>query len=130
MAILLSRGPVQAGQFDALDGLISRGPVTLASGTATGAAGASELDAAAGVITTESLTTGDGASYTHTITNSAVEATDIVFASVTTAGNGTPVVTKITPAAGSIAVVIQNIHASAAFSAALAISFVVIKPLA
>lgn len=99
----------------------------LMGGTVTGSDGASTLHRAAGVITTESLTTGEGAAYTHTLTNNHIAASDIVLVSVTTAGTGTPAVTKVTPAAGSVVIVIQNIHAATDFSAALKISFVVVK---
>lgn len=103
------------------------GNLILNGGTATGTSNASTLNNKAGVITTESVTTAAGATFTETITNSAVAAADICFASVTTAGTGTPAVTKVTPAAGSLVVIVQNIHASAAFNNTLKIAFACFK---
>ena len=53
----------------------------------------------------------------------------MVFASVAlgTATTGMPVVTTVTPAAGSVAIVVQNVHASAALNGTLKISFMVLK---
>lgn len=95
-------------------------------GTGTASAGAVTFNSTAGVITSESLTTAAGATYTLTITNSTIAATDIVLASVSTAGTGTPVVTKVTPAAGSLVIIVQNIHASVAFNAVIKLAFVAI----
>jgi hypothetical protein len=95
--------------------------------TATGSAGAATLNAPSGVVTTESLTTAAGATFTETIANSEVAAADVCLASVTTAGNGAPVVVKTTPAAGSLVVTVQNVHASAAFNNALKIAFACFK---
>lgn len=99
----------------------------VAGGTVTGASNAATLNAAAGKITTESVTTAAAATYTETLTNSYIAATDIVLATVTTTGTGEPSVHKITPAAGSCVFTIRNNAAAAAFNAALVISFVVIK---
>lgn len=97
------------------------------AGTVTGSSGAATLNRLAGIITTESLTTAAGATFTETLANAQVAATDIILASVTTSGNGTPVISKITPTAGQIVFVVQNIHASAAFNAAIKIAYVVVK---
>lgn len=111
----LTRGRLQAGSLSVI------------GGTVTGAAGAATLNAGAGTITTESLTTAAGAQFTETLTNSFIAAADLVFVQVSTTGTGTPVVAEVTPAAGSVVIVIQNIHASAAFNAALKIQFFVLK---
>lgn len=103
------------------------GNLRLSCGTATGTANASTLANKCGVITTESATTAAAATFTETITNTAVAATDICFASVTTSGTGTPAVTKVTPAANSLVVIIQNVAAAAAFNATLVISFACFK---
>jgi hypothetical protein len=108
-------------------GVASVGGLAIVGGTVTGAANAASLDKLAGKITTESVTTAAAATYTETLTNALVAATDIVVASVTTSGTGTPVIAKITPAAGSIVFVVQNIHSATAFNAALVISYVVVK---
>jgi len=97
-------------------------------GTATGTSNASTLANKCGVITTESATTAAGATFTETVTDTVVAATDLCFASVSTGGTGTPAVTKVTPGSGSLVVIVQNIHASAAFNNTLAISYLCIKP--
>lgn len=97
-------------------------------GTATGTSNASTLANHCGVITTESATTAAGATFLETITNTAVAATDICFARVNTAGTGTPAVTKVTEGAGTLAILIQNVHASAAFNNTLSIGFACWRP--
>jgi len=97
--------------------------------TATASSGAATLAKTAGVITSEAITTAAGATYTLTLTNSTIAAADQVFASVNLGAGtgGTPAVASVTPGAGSVVIVIQNIHASAAFNAAIVISFMVLK---
>lgn len=98
------------------------------SGTATATAGAATLNAVKGKITSEALTTAAAAEYTLTLTNSQIAAADIVLASVdplTSAGS--PGIGQVKTAAGSAVITVTNLHASAAFDAAIAISFVVIK---
>lgn len=87
------------------------------------------LNKSAGVITTEALTTAAAASYTLTVADSSIAATDQVFASVAygTSTTGTPAVTRVTPGAGTLAIVIQNVHASVALNGTLKISFGVLK---
>lgn len=103
------------------------GNLLLGCGTATGTSNASTLANKCGTITTESATTAAGATFTETITNTVVAASDICFASVATTGTGTPAVTRVTPAAGSLVIILQNIHASAAFNAVLLITFACFK---
>jgi hypothetical protein len=103
------------------------GNLRLSCGTATGTSNASTLANKCGTITTESATTAAGATFTETITNTVVAATDVCFASVATSGTGTPAVTRVTPASGSLVIILQNVHASAAFNATLAISFACFK---
>jgi hypothetical protein len=95
--------------------------------TATGTSNAATLNAPYGVVTTESVTTAAAATFTETITNDDVAATDVCIASVTTAGTGTPAITKVTPAAGSLVVIVQNVHASVAFNNTLKIAFACFK---
>ena len=95
-------------------------------GTATASAGAATLNNRFGVITSEALTTAQDASYTLTVTNSQIAATDMVFVSVANGTNsqGTTVVTKVTPAAGSLVIIVTNKHASAvALNGTLKIAF-------
>lgn len=97
--------------------------------TATATAGAATLNKSAGVITSESLTTAAGALYTLTITDSTIAAADQVMASVRlgSATTGTPTITTVTPAAGSVVIVVQNIHASAALNGTIKVSYVTFK---
>lgn len=107
------------------------GAMKLGTGTktATATAGAATLNKPAGKVTSEALTTAAGATYTLTLTNSQIAAADQVFASVGfgTATAGMPVVTRVKAAAGSVQIVIQNIHASAALDGTIVVSFMVLK---
>lgn len=98
-------------------------------GTATATTGAATLNASVGKITSEALTTAAGATYTLTITNSKIAAADIVVASVAygTSTTGTPTVVRVTPAAGSVVIILQNVHADAAVNGTLKISFATFK---
>ncbi len=97
--------------------------------TASATAGAATLNKNSGVITSESLTTAAGATYTLTITDSAVAAADQVYASVQNGTNsaGLPAVTTITPASGSLVVVVRNAHATDAFNGTIKVAYTVIK---
>jgi len=106
------------------------GGMSAGLGAATAAAGAATINARQGKITSEALTTAQNAFYTLTITNSEVAAADMAFASVANGTNtqGTPMVCRVTPGAGSLVVEIQNKHASAqALNGTLVISFMVVK---
>lgn len=103
-------------------------PLAVDSGTktATATTGAATLNKNAGVVTSEALTTAAAATYTLTLTDSAIAAADQVLASVQlgTATTGTPTIATVTPAAGSVVIVVQNIHASAALNGTIKITFV------
>lgn len=107
------------------------GGLALDSGTKTAAAiaGAATLNKFSGVVTTEALTTASGAFYTLTLTNSSVAAADQAFASVTfgTSTQGAPVVTRITPGAGSLVILVRNVDASLPFNGTLKVSYFVLK---
>lgn len=97
--------------------------------TATAVTGAATLNKMAGVITSESLTTAAAADYTLTLTNSDIAAADQVFASVAlgTSTTGIPAVATVTPGAGQVVIVVQNIAASAALNGTIKIAFAVFK---
>lgn len=99
----------------------------VAKKTGTASSGAVTLAALAAKITTEALSTAAGSLYTLTITNSMVAADDIVMASVQngSASAGSPMIEKVTVAAGSIVILVKNVHSSAAFNGTLKIAFVV-----
>lgn len=98
--------------------------------TATATAGAATLNKGSGIITSEALTTAAAGTYTLTITNSAIAATDQVFASVQngTSTTGLPEVTTVAPGSGTITVVIRNAHASAALNGTIQVTFLDLKP--
>jgi hypothetical protein len=91
--------------------------------TATGSAGASTAAGERVVITTEALSTAAGATFTETITNSAVTAASLPLCSVWygTATTGTPTIARTQPGAGTLTVLVQNIHASAALNGTIVI---------
>lgn len=105
--------------------------LSLGKGTKTASAtsGAATLNQPSGVITSEALTTAAAATYTLTLTCANIAATDIVQC---TLGNGTntagaPVINTVTPAAGSVVIVVKNVHASAALNGTLIFMFNVVK---
>lgn len=99
---------------------------SLGSGVATATTGAATLNNRFGKVTSESLTTAQNAVYTLTITNSAIKAADICFASVANGTNtqGTPQIVRVSPADGSLVITVKNGHASAeALNGTLVVSF-------
>ena len=106
------------------------GAMSAAFVTGTAVAGAATVNGTDAKITTEALTTAQNGVYTLTVTNPAVAAADIVLASVANGTNtqGSPVVTRVQPGAGSVVILVANLHASAqAFNGTLVVSFLVIK---
>lgn len=99
-------------------------------GAAAATAGAATLAALQGKITSEALTTAQNAIYTLTLTNTQIAAADIVLVSVANGTNtqGSPTVTRVSPDAGSVVILVANLHASAqALNGTIVVSFVVIK---
>lgn len=97
---------------------------------ATAAAGAATLSALHGKITTEALTTAQNASYTLTLTNPMIAAADLVHVTLANGTNtqGTPMPVRVTPAAGSVVIVVKNMHEAAqALNGTLVIGFSVVK---
>jgi len=106
------------------------GPVVLAdTGTASGTAGAATLSKQAGTITSAALTTAAAGRYTLTLTNTLVKAASVVVASVATGTNTTAglVLETVTPAAGSVVIVVKNDHASSALDGTIKVSFAVLN---
>jgi len=98
-------------------------------GTATSTANAATISAQNGVITTEALTTAAGATYTMTLTNKYIKVGSVVLVTVAkgTATAGMLTVGYVTPAAGSVVIILQNIHASAAVDGTIKIGFNVLN---
>lgn len=99
------------------------GTVTQATSASTGVT----LSKRSGQITTVALTTAAGAEEVFTVTNTEVDAKDVVVVGTTYAGAGTPLVSVKQIAADAFDIVITNLHASAALDAAVVVNFVVIK---
>lgn len=112
-------------------GLTSANTLQLDTGTktATATAGAATLNKSSGKITSEALTTAGLASYTLTLTDSQIAAADTVFASLAYGTNttGTPIIQRITPAAGSVVIIVFNAAAATALNGTIVISFHVFK---
>lgn len=96
---------------------------------ATAVAGAATLNKLSGTVTSEALTTAGGASYTLTITDTSILATDQVFASVAlgTATTGMPVVTTVKPGAGTLTIVVRNATGAAALNGTIAVTFAALR---
>lgn len=124
----------------AASGAITSSSATAGIGYATGAGGAVTqitssstgvtLNKVCGQITTVALTTAAGAEEVFTVTNSTVDANDVVVVSTTYAGAGTPIVATKKTAAGAFDVTITNVHAADALNAVVVVNFVVIKSVA
>ncbi len=127
---LTASGDVGAATVTAT-GLVTGGSLKLDTGTKTAAAtaGAATLNKDAGVVTSEALTTAGGAAYTLTLTNSSIAAADQVMATVQNGTNtqGIVVLGRVTPAAGSVEIIVRNIHASEALNGTIKVAFAVLK---
>lgn len=102
--------------------------VAIAGHTASATAGAATLNTPMGQITSEALTTIAGASYTLTLTNSVVAATSNVRANAylkSSTTGGPLLITSITPAAGSVVIVVKNNAPSAVLNGTIVVSFMV-----
>lgn len=105
--------------------LSGRGTVTQITSTETGVT----VNASSGTITTFAL---DGAAAAEdgpfTVTNNEVAANDTVVVSIKSyGGGGTPIPWVSAVGAGSFAITITNVHASAALDALIVLNFAVIK---
>ena len=96
----------------------------LAANAVTESSNAATLNTLAGTITSASQTTAAGSTYTVTLTNSTVTTTSNVQVAVYSKTNTTPglVVKSVTPAAGSVVIVILN-NGTAALNGTLTIPF-------
>lgn len=96
--------------------------------TATAVSGAATCHHSESVVTSESLTTAAAATYTLTLTNKDAYAASLPLASVWLGSSttGVPQIVSVTPAAGSVVVIVKNIHASAAFNGTIVIGVVIL----
>ena len=97
------------------------------TGTASATSGAATLNKQRGTITSEALTTAAGSTYTLTLTNSKVAATSQVMASADNGTNtqGELTVQRVTPASGSVVILLKNTHATDAYNGTVKINFLV-----
>jgi len=103
------------------DGLVVASGSQVGSNTPT-------INAPSGTITVGSVATAGLGTRTITLTNSYITASSKVFVSLGGyGGTGIPLVYQVTPAAGSVAIVIYNAHASVALSAAFDLDFFVVN---
>lgn len=112
--------------IDAIN-LVETDGLVVASGSQVGS-NTPTINQPSGTITVGSVATVGLASRTVTLTNSFITANSKVFVSLGDyGGTGTPIVQKVTPAAGSVAIVIYNAHATVALSAAFDLDFFVVN---
>jgi hypothetical protein len=112
--------------IDVVNALETEGTV-VASGSQVGS-NTPTINQPSGTITVGSVATAGLASRTVTLTNSFITADSKVFVSLGDyGGTGVPIVQKVTPAAGEVAIVIYNAHASVALSAAFDLDFFVVN---
>jgi hypothetical protein len=92
---------------------------------ATASSGAATLNNTSGIITSESLTTAGLADYTLTLTNSYVTTTSFVYCVVWNGTNtqGTVALGTIKPAAGSVVIIVHNLHATQALNGTIKVGF-------
>lgn len=103
--------------------------LVLDSGTCASTAAACTLNKQAGIITSESLVTAAAGTWPLVLTNSLISASSNIIAQATwgTATGGTPLVTKITPGAGSATIVVTNISAGTALNGTILLSFTLLN---
>jgi hypothetical protein len=114
------------------------GGVGLGYGTGAGGAVTQLTNASTGVtlskycgqITTVALTTAAAAEEAFVVTNTKVDANDVIAVSTTYAGAGKPVVFVTNVGSGVFTINISNVHAANALDAVLVINFAVIKSVA
>lgn len=112
--------------IDAINAIDTDG-LDVASGSQVGS-NTPTINKPSGTITVGSVATAGLASRTVTLTNSFITADSKVFVSLGDyGGTGTPIVQKVTPALGSVAIVIYNAHATVALSAAFDLDFFVVN---
>ena len=115
---------------EAQDQVVQVEAVRYKNSSGSAAAGAITLNAPAGIVTSEAITTAQNATYTLTITNSFIAASDIVTCSLANGTNtqGTPMIVRVTPAAGSLVILVKNMHDSAqALNGTIVVSFIATK---
>ena len=112
--------------IDAINAIDTDG-LDVASGSQVGS-NTPTINQPSGTITVGSVATAGLGTRTITLTNSFITADSKVFVSLGDyGGTGIPLVYQVTPASGSVAIVIYNAHASVALSAAFDLDFFVVN---
>ena len=112
--------------IDAINAIDTDG-LDVASGSQVGS-NTPTINQPSGTITVGSVATAGLETRTITLTNSFITANSKVFVSLGDyGGTGIPLVYQVTPASGSVAIVIYNAHASVALSAAFDLDFLVVN---
>lgn len=112
---------IDAINLIATDGLVVESGSQVGSNTPT-------INQPSGTITVGSVATAGLATRTITLTNSFITADSKVFVSLGDyGGTGIPLVYQVTPADGSVAIIIYNAHATVALSAAFDLDFLVVN---
>ena len=112
--------------IDAINAIDTDG-LDVASGSQVGS-NTPTINQPSGTITVGSVATAGLGTRTITLTNSFITANSKVFVSLGGyGGTGIPLVYQVTPASGSVAIVIYNAHASVALSAAFDLDFFVVN---
>ncbi len=112
--------------IDAINAIDTDG-LDVASGSQVGS-NTPTINQPSGTITVGSVATAGLGTRTITLTNSFITANSKVFVSLGDyGGTGIPLVYQVTPASGSVAIVIYNAHASVALSAAFDLDFLVVN---
>ena len=112
--------------IDAINAIDTDG-LDVASGSQVGS-NTPTINQPSGTITVGSVATAGLGTRTITLTNSFITANSKVFVSLGNyGGTGIPLVYQVTPASGSVAIVIYNAHASVALSAAFDLDFFVVN---
>lgn len=102
------------------NGVLSADGTVTTTAVGTGGTSTATLSLPLGVITTGAITTAAAADHVMTVTNASVTAASIIRVAINkNSSTGWPVITSIEPGAGSYVIRITNMHASAAFNAAL-----------
>ena len=99
------------------------GAVTQITSISTGVT----LSKPCGQITTVASTLAAAAEAEFVVTNTLVDANDVIAVCTTYAGGGTPIVYVRAVSAGAFTIGITNVHASSALDAVVVINFAVIK---
>lgn len=104
--------------------------ILIPSVSATASSGAASATGELVKVTSEALTTAAGAVYTLTLTNPRITSNSTVLGTVKygTATAGSPAITRITPANGSVVVLVQNVHASSALDGTIVLDLLVLNP--